>query len=114
MTMPVASLRTLVIGASFLFASALWAQQDTVAHPPSAAQSPPKLRVYLDCNYCDFDFMRTEVTFVDYVRNRQDAQVHILETDQATGGGGTEFTLHFLGQGRLAALSDTLKYVLLN
>ena len=111
MTMRVPSLRTLVICASFLFASALRAQQDTVAHPPSATQSPPKLRVFLDCNYCDFDFMRTEVTFVDYVRNRQDAQVHILETDQATGGGGTEFTLHFLGQGRLAALSDTLKYV---
>ncbi len=89
-----------------LLASEAWAQQDTVAHPASS-----KLRVFLDCNYCDFDFMRTEVTFVDYVRSRQDAQVHILETDQRTGGGGTEFTLHFIGQGRLAALSDTLKYV---
>jgi hypothetical protein len=55
--------------------------------------------------------MRTEIGFVDYVRDRQDAQVHILVTNQSTGGGGTEFTLHFIGQHDLANLSDTLKYV---
>ncbi|MGI8403066.1 MAG: hypothetical protein ACR2NS_15890 [Gemmatimonadaceae bacterium] len=55
--------------------------------------------------------MRTEISFVDYVRDRQDAQVHILVTNQPTGGGGTEFTLHFLGQREFAHLSDTLKYV---
>jgi hypothetical protein len=72
-----------------------------------------KLRVFLDCNtyICDFDFIRTEVTFVDYVRDRQDAQIHILVTDQATGGGGTEYTLHFIGQHEMANLGDTLKYV---
>ena len=55
--------------------------------------------------------MRTEIGFIDYVRDRQDAQVHILVTNQSTGGGGTEFTLHFIGQQQLANLSDTLKYV---
>src|SRR5258705_6267984 len=60
--------------------------------------APPalKLRVFLDCNFCDFDFMRTEISFVDYVRDRQDAQIHILVTDQATGGGGVLVTAHFL------------------
>jgi len=67
--------------------------------------------VFLDCNFCDFDFMRTEIDFVDYVRDRQDAQVHILVTTQATGGGGTEFTLHFIGLRELASITDTLKYV---
>ena len=55
--------------------------------------------------------MRTEINFVDYVRDRQDAQVHILVTTQATGGGGTEFTLHFIGLRELASITDTLKYV---
>ncbi len=55
--------------------------------------------------------MRTEITFVDYMRSRQDAQVHILVTDQPTGGGGTEFTLHFIGQKELVHVADTLKYV---
>jgi hypothetical protein len=55
--------------------------------------------------------MRTEINFVDYVRSRQDAQVHILVTNQSTGGGGTEFTLHFIGQKELTHVADTLRYV---
>ena len=73
--------------------------------------TPVQLRVFLDCNFCDFDYMRTEINFVDYVRDRQDAQVHILVTTQATGGGGTEFSMHFIGLRELTNISDTLRYV---
>ena len=83
------------------------AQQPT---PPDSAKPTVRLRVFLDCGFCDFDFMRTEIAFVDYVRDRQDAQVHILVTNRQTGGGGTEFTLHFIGQHDLAKLADTLTY----
>lgn len=79
--------------------------------PHDSVPPPIKLRVFLDCGICDFDFMRTEIAFVDYVRDRQDAQVHILVTDQQTGGGGTEYSLHFIGQHELANVTDTLKYV---
>ena len=36
------------------------------------------LRVFLDCPdaFCDFDYYRTEITFVNWVRDRQFAQVH--------------------------------------
>jgi hypothetical protein len=100
----------------FLFWIALlaFAVSSVSAQQPAQADtsSPPvRLRVFLDCNFCDFDFMRTEIGFIDYVRDRQDAQIHILVTNQSTGGGGTEFTLHFIGQQKLANLSDTLKYV---
>lgn len=85
------------------------------ANPPTAqtAQSEETLRVFLDCNAggCDFDFFRTEITFVNYVRNRQDADVHVLITTQRTGGGGTEFTLAFLGQRRFAGRNNTLRFV---
>src|SRR6267378_3713072 len=92
--------------------SPLKAQQPTPQPAPSNSAPPSvKLRVFLDCNFCDFDFMRTEINFVDYVRDRQDAQVHILVTNQPTGGGGNEFTLHFIGQKELAHVADTLKYV---
>ncbi|GAC1485340.1 MAG: hypothetical protein NVS1B5_06740 [Gemmatimonadaceae bacterium] len=91
-----------------------------VAFYTAEAQQPPpndsvpaniRLRVFLDCNACDFDFMRTEISFVDYVRDRQDAEIHILVTDQPTGGGGREYSLHFLGQREVANIVDTLKYV---
>ena len=93
------------------FASAKGQQPTPQPAPKDSAPPLIRLRVFLDCNVCDFDFMRTEINFVDYVRNRQDAQVHILVTDQATGGGGTEYTLHFIGQRELANIADTLKYV---
>ena len=93
--------------ALFLVATPATAQRDTVTARPASG----RLRVFLDCNNCDFDFLRTEITFVDYVRERQDAQVHILVTQQETGGGGTEYTLTFIGQRELATLADTLKYV---
>ena len=79
--------------------------------PKDSAPPSVRLRVFLDCNFCDFDFMRTEINFVDYVRDRQDAQIHILVTNQPTGGGGTEFTLHFIGQKELSHVADTLTYV---
>jgi hypothetical protein len=33
--------------------------------------------VFLDCDRCDGDYIRKEVTFVDYVRTREDADVHV-------------------------------------
>ncbi len=69
------------------------------------------LRVYLDCNSCDFDYMRTEIAFVNYVRDRQAAQLHILVSTQETGGGGREFTLKFIGLERFVGVEDELKYV---
>jgi hypothetical protein len=77
------------------------------------AQSAP-LGVYLDCNDfqgCDFDFFRTEITAVNWVRDRQVADVHILVTTQSTGAGGREYTSTFLGRGAFTGIVDTLRYV---
>lgn len=92
--------------------SAAGAQQPAPASVDSAPASA-KLRVFLDCEsfICDFDFIHTEITFVDYVRDRHDAQIHILVTNQPTGGGGTEYSLNFIGLGELEKIGDTLKYV---
>ena len=55
------------------------------------------LRVFLDCgNACDLDYLRREITFVNYVRDRRDAQVHVLVTSEGSGG-GTRHTLAFIG-----------------
>lgn len=54
------------------------------------------LRVFLDCSRCDFDYLRREITFVNYVRDRYDAQVHVLVTTENSGGGRL-YTLDFIG-----------------
>ena len=82
--------------------------------PPAATAQDSAVRVFVDCPgfvpACDFDFLRTEITFVSYVRNREDADVHVLITTQQTGGGGTEYTLSFIGLKRFSGAADTLRY----
>lgn len=78
-----------------------------------AQGSPPaesRVRVFIDCNVsgCDSDFFRTEIAFVDHVRDRADADVHVLVTTQGTGGGGTAYTLAFIGRSVRATRTDTL------
>lgn len=69
------------------------------------------VRVFLDCNSCDFDYLRREIGFVSYVRERKAADVHILVTTQPTGSGGTEYVFKFIGLGRFLNIDDELKYV---
>lgn len=70
------------------------------------------VRVFLDCNFaCDEDHTRREITFVDYVRDRTEADVHILITTQGTGGGGTEYTIKFIGLRRFDGVEQTLRQV---
>src|SRR5262245_15480433 len=83
-----------------LLSAALGHAQTT--QPAATATPSGALKVFLDCNSCDEDFLRTEITFIDYMRDRTDADVHILVTTQGTGGGGTEYTLKFIGLGRFA------------
>ncbi len=75
------------------------------------AQAPERLRVFLDCFRCDFDYIRTEMPFVDYMRDRTDADVHILVTQQGVGAGGQEYTLNFIGLRTFTGIADTLRYV---
>jgi len=68
------------------------------------------LRVFLDCDACQTDFVRRELTWVDYVRDRQDADMHVLVTMQNTGGGGRHFVMNFIGNRALAGAEDTLVF----
>jgi len=67
-------------------------------------------KVYIDCPTCDIDYIRKEITFVNYVRDRKEADVHVLITTQPTGGGGKEYTLSFIGRGEFADINSTLRF----
>jgi len=88
----------------------------TLAQRPSdsATVQDSAVRVFFDCPGfapgCDFDFLRTEITWVNWVRDREAADVHVLISTQQTGGGGTEYTLTLIGLRRFAARVDTLRY----
>jgi hypothetical protein len=78
---------------------------------PAVIDRTDALRVFLDCGPCDENYLRTEITFINYVRDRKEADVHVLVTTQPTGGGGTEYTLKFIGLVRFAGVEQTLQYV---
>ena len=73
----------LILSALPHFASA---QVDRAA----ALGSQEPLRVFLDRDerIRDSNHFRREVEFISYVRDRMDAQLHVLVTTQATGAGG--------------------------
>ena len=75
-----------------------------------AAPSGDRLRVFLDCDDCDSDYVRREIEFIDYVRDRKEADLHILVTTQDTASGGEEWVFKFIGLGRFNGLNDELKY----
>ncbi len=68
--------------------------------------------VYLDCDRrtCDFEYIKTEITFVNYVLDRQSADVQIIVTRQQTGSGGNEYTLAFMGLKRHQGKDATLRF----
>ncbi len=93
--------------ATFSFPS-LHAQTDTAESTSDIMKQA--LRIYLDCSNCDEQFIRTEMKFVNFVRDRYDAQVHILVSRQTTGSGGREYTITFIGKERFLDDNDTLVY----
>lgn len=69
------------------------------------------LPVFLDCRArCDFDYIRTEIAYVNWVRDRTVAEVHLLVTSLRTGAGGIEYTLAFMGRGDMEGIEDTLTF----
>ncbi|MBC7364716.1 MAG: hypothetical protein H5U07_09305 [Candidatus Aminicenantes bacterium] len=101
----------LLIGLTFCLSLELSAQEKATSPSQDLAQlkkTAPK--VYIDCGSCDLDYIKTEIPFVNYVRERKEADVHVLITTLRTGSGGREYTLTFLGQNRFAGQDDVLKY----
>lgn len=76
-----------------------------------AQDSTSTIKVYLDCRRaCSENYVREEIKFVNYVRNIEDADVHLLITNQRTGSGGEEYTLQFIGRNQYADISKTRTY----
>ena len=78
---------------------------------PVATSASTRLQVFLDCSNCFADYLREETPFVDFVRDRTQADVHVIITSVETGGGGREYLLAFAGQGRRAGKDQALKAI---
>lgn len=66
------------------------------------------VRVFLDVSRRYQEYVKIEIPYVNYVRDRNQAQVHVMMTRQETGSGGREYTITFTGLQDFDAVNDTL------
>ena len=73
----------------------------TLPSGATAQNATGRPRVFLDCQGggCDRNYFRTEIPWVTWVRDQNDANLHIIFTRQNTGAGGREYVLDFIGRG---------------
>ena len=95
-----------------LVTGVLAAQDPPPAPAPVDTTQNAAIRVFLDCNDrgCDHDFIKTEMTWVNWMRERQDADFHVLVTSEGTGSGGRRYVLVSIGQRAFAGMTDTLDF----
>lgn len=93
----------------FLIICSVLKSQDTI----DTSSNSGILKIFLKCDYCDLQFMKQELPYLNYVRDRKLAQVQIIVTTQGTAAGGVEYTLQFLGLNEFENMQDTLKFSIL-
>jgi hypothetical protein len=103
--------RACVVGLCIIYSPQVSRAADAGQQVPPAAAQPPQVKAFLDCQDCFADFLRTEVTFVDFVRDRTEADVHVLITAAETGSAGVEYTIAFIGLKAFSGTDRTLKTV---
>ncbi|MFA7227489.1 MAG: hypothetical protein WC061_00520 [Melioribacteraceae bacterium] len=100
--------RKIILTATFIilfFSTVIFPQQNQTFKKEGAPN------VFIDCEYCDLNYIKEQIPVVNYVRDRKDSDIHILYTSQSTGSGGTSYTLLFIGLNKFAGVNDTVKYM---
>ncbi len=83
----------------------------TLAYKPKAFTETQDINVYLDCKtWCDVNYIKREISFVNYMIDRFDANVYLMINGRPTGAGGLEVSLVFNGQKEFGGLNDTLVF----
>ncbi len=76
-----------------------------------AQNNADRINLFIDCQMrCDFTFIKQEIQFVNYMQDRQEADIYVLATRQSTGAGGREVQLVFIGEHQFSDQRDTLIY----
>ncbi|MFZ5515237.1 MAG: hypothetical protein ACOY90_01280 [Candidatus Zhuqueibacterota bacterium] len=91
-------------------ASLLFAQESTPASVDTTSGNG-LVRIFLDCDFCDHSYIKTNIPFVNFTRDARQAQIHILITSQSTASGGHRYTLDFIGRENFTGMDHKLTYV---
>lgn len=102
--------RTLTVAGMAALAWLAESPHPTAAQAPGPLEAPERLAVFLDCGFCNETFIRQEMSYVDYVRDREVADVHVLVTEENTGAGGEAQTFDIIGLGPFEGMDYSTVY----
>lgn len=70
-----------------------------------------RISVFLDAPWwLDRDFVREQIPIVNYVRDKEVADVHIMMTRHGAGRAGTNYSISFIGRGGFRGIDQELTY----
>lgn len=61
-------------------------------------KSNGKVQVFIEGNTFDFDFIRQNIRFVDFVNEPKSSDIHIIMRKMVTGSGGSTYTIRFVNR----------------
>jgi hypothetical protein len=93
-----------------IIATLLIAQQ-TITTAQETGLRSQSVSVFIDCDNCDLDHIKREITWVNYVREPKEADIHLLITGEQTGAGGSKVSLFFIGQKKFKEQNDTVSFI---
>ena len=68
--------------------------------------------IYIDYERGDLNYIKEQITNVNYVRYKNEADVYILFTKQSTGSNGKKFTVDFTGENEFSGIDESLTFIL--
>jgi hypothetical protein len=79
--------------------------QETVAEEQDTLRKDA-LNVYMSAS----DYIKEQIPFVNYVRDRMVADLTIIRTHEGTGSGGSKITFFLEGRGKCTGMIDTISF----
>lgn len=88
----------------------LQAQEGNGSDSAGSSLRNQAINVFLDCHRCDNDYVKRVIPYVNYVLNRDEADVHILVSNRRTGSGGQEYNIQYFGRNDFEGIEYELDY----
>ena len=81
-----------------------------ISFTATGQESLVNLKVYLDCRSCDQDYLSQNMTYISFVRDQKNADIHIMIRSQKTGIGGVSYEIEFWGQQVFSRLFNKITF----
>lgn len=92
-----------------VFIALLIPQETKGCDEPGKMNSNDMLSVFLDFPYFN-QYIRESLPVINYVRDRQDSQIHVKISRQRSGSGGENYVISFLGRQRFDGMNNEITF----